>query len=98
MYVKDKFLLPGCEDKLKHRIPNKYYGKGDTYLIQYSKNVVTYDNMIINKLYREVDSDSVEYAEELADGTVIVDNITEYWNNDTSEVFFLMVSLYTLQD
>lgn len=78
--------IPGCEDKLKHRIPNKYYGKGDTYLIQYSKNVVTYDNMVINKLYREVEEGSDEYNEELNDGTVIVENIDRIWNNTTGEL------------
>ena len=69
---------PGCEDHLNHRVPNKYYGKGDTYLIQYSKSVVTYDNMIINLIFAvPTDQDAAE-----ASGALVFDHDGVATNDD----------------
>ena len=56
--------IPNCEDKLKHRISNKYYGKGDTYLIQPSHVVATYDNSV------SLEFDNINFGELSYDSAV----------------------------
>jgi len=65
--------LDNCKDEFKYRIPHRYYGKGDEYLVQYSKNILTYDNIILNKVYLELSD--IDKLEEIKDGSVIVNNI-----------------------
>jgi len=72
-----QITIENCEDKLKHRVPNKYYGKGDTYLIQESKPVASYDNMLLE--FNETDYGSLT---EVNNGVDV-----EIDNTENGEVF-----------